>query len=123
MSSPYVIVLTDAEDRVLAARATSGRTEYRDRLRAQIVLEAAHGASNAGIAEALQIGVDAVRRWRRRFATATGQRVEALIDRPCSGRPRVHGPAVRAEVVALACALPAENRCAAVPVELSGAGP
>jgi transposase len=109
MSSPYVIVLTDAEDRVLAARATSGRSEYRDRLRAQIVLEAAHGASNAGIAEALQIGVDAVRRWRRRFATATGQRVEALIDRRRSGRPRVHGPAVRAEVVALACALPAEN--------------
>jgi len=109
MSSPYVIVLTDAEDRVLAARATSGRTEYRDRLRAQIVLEAAHGGSNAGIAEALQIGVDAVRRWRRRFATATGQRVEALIDRRRSGRPRVHGPAVRAEVVALACALPAEN--------------
>ena len=71
--------------------------------------EAAHGASNAGIAEALQIGVDAVRRWRRRFATATGQRVEALIDRRRSGRPRVHGPAVRAEVVALACALPAEN--------------
>ena len=53
MSSPYVIVLTDAEDRVLAARATSGRTEYRDRLRAQLVSEAAHGASNAGIAEAL----------------------------------------------------------------------
>jgi transposase len=109
MSSPYVIVLTDAEDRVLAARATSGRTEYRDRLRAQIVLEAAHGGSNAGIAEALQVGVDAVRRWRRRFATATGQRVEALIDRRRSGRPRVHGPAVRAEVVALACALPAES--------------
>jgi transposase len=109
MSSPYVIVLTDAEDRVLAARATSGRTEYRDRLRAQIVLEAAHGGSNAGIAEGLAIGVDAVRRWRRRFATATGQRVEALIDRRRSGRPRVHGPAVRAEVVALACALPAEN--------------
>jgi hypothetical protein len=52
---------------------------------------------HAGIAEALQIGVDAVRRWRRRFATATGERVEALIDRPRIGRQRVHGPAVRAE--------------------------
>ena len=51
MSSPYVIVLTAAEDRVLAARVASGRTEYRDRIRAQIVLEAAHGASNAAIAE------------------------------------------------------------------------
>jgi transposase len=109
MSSPYVIVLTDAEDRTLAARLTSGRTEYRDRLRAQIVLAAARGGSNAEIAEQLPLGVDTVRRWRRRFATATGERLESLIDRPRSGRPPVHGPAVRAEAVALACALPAEK--------------
>lgn len=106
MSSPYVIVLTEDEDRVLAARVASGRTEFRDRLRAQIVLEAAHGGSNIEIAEALQIGVDRVRRWRRRFA---GERLDGLKDRPRSGRPPVHGPGVRAEVVALACALPAEN--------------
>jgi transposase len=109
MSSPYVIVLTDAEDRTLAARVASGRTAYRDRLRAQIVLEAARGGSNAGIAEQLPLGVDTVRRWRRRFATATGERLESLTDRPRSGRPPVHGPAVRAEAVALACALPAEK--------------
>ena len=48
MSSPYVIVLTEAEDRVLAARVASGRTEYRDRLRAQIVLDAAHGGVERG---------------------------------------------------------------------------
>jgi len=35
----------------------SGRTEYRDRLRAQIVLEAAHGASNTVIAESLNVCV------------------------------------------------------------------
>ena len=70
MSSPYVIVLTDAEDRALAARLASGRTEYRDRLRAQIVLQAARGGSNAEIAEQWPVGVDTVRRWRRRFATA-----------------------------------------------------
>lgn len=109
MSSPYVIVLTDAEDRALAARLASGRTAYRDRLRAQIVVAAARGGSNAEIAEQLPIGVDTVRRWRRRFATATGERLESLTDRPRSGRPPVHGPAVRAEAVALACALPAEK--------------
>jgi transposase len=109
MSSPYVIVLTDAEDRALAARLASGRTEYRDRLRAQIVLQAARGGSNAEIAEQLPVGVDTVRRWRRRFATAAGERLESLTDRPRSGRPPVHGPAVRAEAVALACALPAEK--------------
>jgi transposase len=109
MSSPYVIVLTAPEDRALAARVASGRTEYRDRIRAQIVLEAAHGASNTAIAESLSLCVDTVRTWRRRFATATGDRLAALTDRPRTGRPRVHGPAVRAEVVAMACALPAEQ--------------
>jgi len=75
MSSPYVIVLTDAEDQTLAARVASGRTAHRDRLRAQIVLAAARGGSNTEIAEQLPLGVDAVRRWRRRFATATGERL------------------------------------------------
>ena len=92
MSSPYLIALTETEDRVLAARVASGRTEYRDRLRAQIILEAAHGESNAAAA-----------------TTAAGRRLEALSDRPRSGRPRMHGPGVRAEAVAMACALPAEN--------------
>jgi hypothetical protein len=46
---------------VLGARVASGRTEYRDRLRAQIVLEAAHGESNAAIAETLNVCVDTVR--------------------------------------------------------------
>jgi transposase len=106
MSSPYLIVLTAAEDRALAARVASGRTEYRDRLRAQIVLEVAHGASNAAIAESLNVCVDTVRAWRRRFAV---DRIKGLRDRPRSGRPPVHGPAVRAEVVAMACAPPAEQ--------------
>ena len=106
MSSPYVIVLSDAEDRVLAARVASGRTEHRDRLRAQIVLDAAHGVANAGIARSRHVCVDTVRTWRRRFAA---ERLNGLTDRPRSGRPPVHGPVVRAEVVALACALPAEH--------------
>ena len=109
MSSPYVIVLSRVEDRALAALVASGRSEYRDWLRAQIVLQAASGASNAAIAESLGVCVDTVRTWRRRFATATGDRLKGLRDRPRSGRPRVHGPAVRAEVVAMACALPAEQ--------------
>jgi transposase len=109
MSSPYVVVLTAAEDAALAARVASGRTEYRDRIRAQIVLEAAHGASNTAIAQSRNLCVDTVRTWRRRFATASGNRLAALNDRPRAGRPRVHGPQVRAEVVAMACTLPAEQ--------------
>lgn len=69
MPSPYVIVLSAAEDAVLAGRVRSGRTEYRDRLRAQIVVLAASGESNASIASQLGLCVDTVRAWRRRFAT------------------------------------------------------
>jgi hypothetical protein len=47
MSSSYVIVLSDAEEAVLSARAQSGRGAYRDRLRAQIVLAAAAGRAEA----------------------------------------------------------------------------
>ncbi len=106
VSSPDVVVLTSEEHQVLTGRARSGRTEHRDRVRAQIVLEAAAGRANAAIARALGIGVDRVRRWRHRFVT---DRLKGLRDRARSGRPRVHGPAVRAEVVALACELPAAH--------------
>jgi hypothetical protein len=51
MSSPYVIVLTKTEEAVLPPGGLGGRTEYRERLRAQIVLEAAREEPNAAIAE------------------------------------------------------------------------
>jgi transposase-like protein len=66
--SPYVIVLSAAEEAVLAARARSARSEYRDRLRARIVLAAAAGRSNAAIAAEAGVCTDTVRKWRRRFA-------------------------------------------------------
>jgi transposase len=106
MSSPFVVVLSAEQEAVLTARVRSWRTEFRDRLRARIVLEAADGASNEAIAEALEVCVDTVRTWRRRFSI---EGLTGLEDRPRSGRPPVHGPAVRAEAVALACALPAEH--------------
>ncbi len=106
MSSPYVIVLSDAEEAVLSARARSGRGAYRDRLRAQIVLAAAAGKANARIAGELGVCTDTVRKWRRRF---TGGRLGGLKDARRSGRPPVFTAAGRAEAVALACALPAES--------------
>ncbi len=47
-----------------------------------------------------------VRTWRRRFAAG---RLPGLADAPRSGRPPVFTAADRAEVIALACALPAES--------------
>jgi transposase len=104
--SPYLVVLSAEEEPVLMARARSARSQYRDRLRARIVLAAAAGKANAAIAVQLDVHVDTVRKWRRRFAAA---RLAGLKDAPRSGRPPVFTAADRAEAVALACALPAES--------------
>jgi transposase len=104
--SPYQIVLSGKEEAVLTARARSMRSQYRDRLRAQIVLAAAAGKASAAIAAELGVHVDTVRKWRRRFATG---RLAGLTDAPRTGRPPVFTAADRAEAIALACALPAET--------------
>jgi transposase len=104
--SPCLIVLSGEEEAVLMARARSVRSEYRDRLRARIVLAAAAGKNNTAIAAEAGVHVDTVRKWRRRFAAG---RLAGLKDAPRSGRPPVFTAADRAEAVALACALPAES--------------
>jgi transposase len=106
MPSPYQIALSGDEQAVLATRARSVRGSYRDRLRAAIVLAAAAGLDNAAIGRELGVCTDTVRKWRRRFAEG---RLAGLTDAPRSGRPPVFTAADRAEVVALACALPAES--------------
>jgi transposase len=106
MSSPDVIVLSIEEEVVLRVRARSVRSEHRDRQRARIVLAAAAGQTNPAIGVQVGVCVDTVRKWRHRFAVAG---LEGLKDAPRPGRPAVYGAADRAEVVALACALPAES--------------
>jgi transposase len=105
MPLPAVLVtLTAAERKALKKRIRGTRTAWRDRLRAQVVLAAAMGRSNARIARDLRISQDTVRKWRGRFA-ARG--LEGLSDLPRPGRPRQISAEVRAAVVALACQLPA----------------
>jgi transposase len=106
MSSPFVIVLSALDIAVLGARARSPRAQYRDRIRARIVLAAAAGLSNAVIAADLAISIDTVRKWRKRFAT---HGPSGLVDRPRSGRPRRFTPVEVAQVKALACTLPADS--------------
>ena len=69
MSSPSVIVLSEAEEAVLVARARSVSGPYRDRLRARIVLAAAAGSTNTAIAVQVGVCTDTVRKWRARYAT------------------------------------------------------
>ncbi|SRR5712691_3072370 len=98
------VTLTAAERKTLKKRARGAKTPHRDRLRAQIVLTAAHGHPNARIARDLGVSVDTARKWRARFA-AWG--LGGLKDLPRAGRPRRISELERAAVVALACQLPA----------------
>jgi transposase len=98
------VVLSAGERAALKKRVRGAKTAHRDRLRALIVLAAARGRDNARIAADLQITVDTVRKWRRRFAV---RGLGGLADLPRPGRPRRIGELDRAAVVALACQLPA----------------
>ncbi|MDR3664224.1 MAG: IS630 family transposase, partial [Mycobacterium sp.] len=90
----------------LQARARSSTSAHRDVIRSRIVLAAAEGATNAGIAATVGVHVDTVRKWRCRFADAG---LPGLEDSPRSGRRRAFTPVQVAEVKALACTLPAET--------------
>ncbi len=102
-SSPYQIELSASERAALLAliRPTG---QARMVLRARIVLAAAGGASNAGIARELAVCEDTVRKWRRR---CTLDRLTGLADAHRSGRPRCFSAVQRAQVTAIACELPA----------------
>ncbi|MGI5404887.1 helix-turn-helix domain-containing protein [Streptomyces sp. CA-135486] len=76
------------------------------RLRAQVVLRAARGRSNARIALETGLHLDTVRTWRGRFAEPG---LPGLADRKRTGRPASLTPLQAAQVTAPACQLPAET--------------
>jgi len=100
------VTLTASERAILKKRVRGAKTPYRDRVRAQIVLEAARGRDNTRIAAGLGISLNTVRKWRGRFAE---RGLAGLRDLPRTGRPREISEADRAAVVALACQLPADT--------------
>jgi transposase len=100
------VVLAPSQRRWLKRISRGHKSPHRDRLRAQIVLDAARGHTNARIARACRVSVDTVRKWRGRFAT---EGMAGLVDRKRCGRPPRFTPVQVAEVKALACQLPAEH--------------
>jgi transposase len=100
------IAPTAAERERLKKMAYGHKTEYRLRMRAQVVLHAARGRSNARIARETGLHLDTVRTWRGRFAE---QGLPGLSDRKRTGRPPAFTPLQTAQVKALACQLPAET--------------
>jgi transposase len=95
-----------AERERLKKMAYGHKTEHRLRMRAQVVLHAARGRSNARIARETGLHLDTVRCWRGRFAE---HGLGGLSDRERSGRPPSFTALQVAEAKALACRLPAET--------------
>ena len=104
--SPYVISLSAQDETTLRQRARAYTSSHAEVVRAKIVLLAAEGHRNVVIAERLDVHVDVVSRWRRRFHAGG---LEGLGDRTRSGRPREFAPEVVCEVKAMACEPPAQR--------------
>jgi transposase len=103
ITSPFAVALTASETETLTATVRRPTAAVRDVLRAQIVLGAAEGQTNAGIARRLGVCVDTVRNWRRRFSQ---HRLGGLADQQRSGRPPTFTKVQVAAVKALACEPP-----------------
>jgi transposase-like protein len=88
-TSPYWIVLTADERRVLEARSRRYTLPYREVIRAKIVLLAAQGLRNDEIATRLDTRREIVSKWRKRFYE---QRLAGLDERPRTGRPGIFPP-------------------------------
>ena len=106
-SSPFVVTLSDSERAELTRRSRCCTLPHEQVVRAKIVLLAADGVSNTAIAERVDVHVDVVSRWRKRFCE---QRLDGLSDRKRSGRPRVFAAEVVAEVKAMACQPPEQRQ-------------
>ncbi len=82
-SSPFVIELSPAERTDLESRSHRYSAPYRDVVRARIVLLATQGLENTQIARRLELPVQIVSKWRKRFFE---ERLAGLVERPRSGR-------------------------------------
>lgn len=86
------------EERTTIARLAQSRTDAARRVeRARMVWYAAQGQRVAAIAARLDVGVDTVRLWLKRFNAAG---LAGLADAPRSGRPATYSPEIVGEVIA-----------------------
>jgi hypothetical protein len=88
-TTPYRIELNESELSALTERARSSNAPYRQVVRARIVLYAADGMESATIAARLDCTRSFVSRVRKRFFE---ERLNALEERPRSGRPARFSP-------------------------------
>jgi len=90
--SLYPIELSGEEERELRSRAARYTLPYREVQRAKMILMAAEGLENGEIARRLEVRVDTVRKWRKRFFE---QRLTGLDEAPGRGRKPAFSPSGR----------------------------
>jgi len=88
-TSPYKIVLTQAEKAELESIGRRYTSPYCQVMRAKVVLLAAEGVDNRTIGERLDLPRQIASKWRKRFFE---QRLEGLESRSRRGRPPLFSP-------------------------------
>lgn len=86
---PYAILLEHEERKLLQATTRKYTSQYRDVMRAKVILLAAEGLSNKEIGKRLDLPRQIVSKWRKRFFE---QRLVGLQERPRRGRPADFSP-------------------------------
>ena len=88
-TSPFTIVLSPNEERVLLERSKQYTAPYYKVVRAKIILFAASGQENEQISRRLDVPREIVSKWRKRFFY---ERLDGLEERSRCGRPRSFSP-------------------------------
>ena len=108
MNVRYRVELSQAERDQLTAMLRGGRHATRKLKRAQILLAADNGATDAAIAASVAVGESTVYRTKRRFVE--GNLELALSEEPRPGPPRKLSGKEEALLVATACSNPPQGR-------------
>ncbi len=101
MYKVHRITLTDADREHLTEITRRGTAKARDIRRAQALLRAARGQTDATIAEAIGVHARTVARWRERAATHGV--TQAIVDRPRPGAKRLLDTVAETALIATAC--------------------
>jgi transposase len=109
---PIEIKLSQEATEQLTKLVKRHQTSQQIALRARIVLAADQGQSNAQISQKLEVSLDTVRLWRKRWqqlgsiALTDLSAAERLADLPRPGAPAEIGASQRCQIEALACEKP-----------------
>ena len=112
---PEALTLSEDEYRELDLLVRRHSAPQQLALRGRIILAAAEGKNNSQIARQLEVSVDMVRHWRRRWLSLQAVSLEdlsvseRLSDAPRPGRPAQITAEQTCQMIALACEQPKER--------------